>query len=134
MIAWIVAAAAAADLVVEVTDLRNDDGVVRLSLFSSAEGFPGEHERALQRAVVPIRGGKASHTFTGVASGTFAVAFVHDEDNDEKHDRNFMGVPTEGYGCSNNATQRLGAPRFEDAKFDVGEADVTLALRPRYWF
>ena len=34
-------------------------------------------------------------------------------------DTNFLGMPKEGYGVSNNARNRFGPPSFKDAKFTV---------------
>ena len=34
-------------------------------------------------------------------------------------DKNFIGIPKEQYGFSNNAMGRMSAPSFEQAKFKV---------------
>jgi len=46
--------------------------------------------------------------FPGVAAGTYAVSAFHDENSNGKLDRNFMGIPREGVGASNNAKGHLG--------------------------
>lgn len=36
-------------------------------------------------------------------------------------DSNFLGIPKEDYGCSNNATGFMGPPKYNDAKFTLSE-------------
>jgi uncharacterized protein (DUF2141 family) len=60
--------------------------------------------------------------------------------NDRLHDRimnlplldtNFLGIPREGVGVSNNKIPSLGPPRWEDATFAV-EGDVGLDVTLHY--
>jgi uncharacterized protein (DUF2141 family) len=88
---------------VEIDGLRNDKGQVLCALYSSADGFPTKGEKALAHAKSPISGGHAVCEFPGVAAGTYAVSAFHDENSNGKLDRNFMGIPREGVGASNNA-------------------------------
>jgi uncharacterized protein (DUF2141 family) len=70
-------------------------------------------------------------TFSGIAPGTYAVALFHDENGDGKLDTNFMGVPREGVGVSNNKLRSFGPPRWDDAKFPLG-ADLVLDVSLHY--
>jgi uncharacterized protein (DUF2141 family) len=36
-------------------------------------------------------------------------------------DTNFIGIPKDDFGCSNNATGFMGPPKYEDAKFMLTE-------------
>jgi len=42
-----------------------------------------------------------------------------------------MGLPTEGYGFSNNASSFLGPPDFEDMLFTVTK-DESIAIYTKY--
>jgi uncharacterized protein (DUF2141 family) len=44
---------------------------------------------------------------------------VHDENGDGKLERNFLGVPKEGVGASNDARGRMGPPKWKDARFEL---------------
>jgi uncharacterized protein (DUF2141 family) len=45
-------------------------------------------------------------------------------------DANFLGIPTEAWGVSNNVRPALRAPRFEEASFKVASGQsVTLEIR-----
>ncbi|MDZ4845846.1 MAG: DUF2141 domain-containing protein [Chitinophagales bacterium] len=60
--------------------------------------------------------------------GEFAIAFYQDVNNDGKCDRNFMGIPQEPYGFSNNFKPKLKPPGFGDCKFTYSEKENTLNL------
>jgi uncharacterized protein (DUF2141 family) len=57
--------------------------------------------------------------FKDIPKGEYAVSFVHDENDNKKMDTNFIGIPKEDFGCSNNATGVMGPPKYEDAKFQL---------------
>ena len=58
-----------------------------------------------------------TYTFKEIPKGEYAVAVFHDKNSNEKMDVNFLGIPKEAYGCSNNAKGFMGPPKYEDAKF-----------------
>ena len=63
------------------------------------------------------------------ASGSHAS----DENDDHEVDQNFLGVPKEGVGFSNDAPFGLGPPTFRRAAFTHGEAADVVTLRLRYF-
>ncbi|MEM9189042.1 MAG: DUF2141 domain-containing protein, partial [Myxococcota bacterium] len=106
-------------VVITIVNLKSDSGPVNCTLFRSAEGFPTEPDRALRRVQVRARGQRAQCLFPVLAPGRYAVAVWHDEDGDGELDTNFLGVPQERIGASNNAQGTFGPPRFRDAAFRV---------------
>ena len=49
-------------------------------------------------------------------------------DADDDFDTNFLGIPTENYGFSNNARGLFGPPNWEDAKFKFNQSDLVIYL------
>jgi uncharacterized protein (DUF2141 family) len=126
------AQSAGALLEVTVPQVRNAQGGLGCQLFASAQGFPKKGERALQSVMSPITNGTARCRFQPVPAGTYAVAVVHDENGNQKLDSNFLGVPTEGYGVSNNKTYAMSEPRWDESRFDLAEGEsrqLTINLR-----
>jgi uncharacterized protein (DUF2141 family) len=66
-----------------------------------------------------IDGKQAVCAFANLRPGTYAVAVVHDENGNGRLDRNLLGVPSEGYGVSNNRTYSLSSPKWDESKFTV---------------
>ena len=116
---------------VKILNIRNSTGAVACALFESSVGFPSEFLHfATNIMVIRIRHSKARCDFEDIPPGTYALAVVHDENFNGKLDTNFLGIPTEGYGFSNDATAALGAPSFSAASFsyDGRNLDLTIGL------
>ena len=119
-------------IAVTVNGFNNPKGVCMACLYSNAEGFPTKLNKALTCINAKIVGSSATLTFANVPVGTYALAIVHDENKNGNMDTNFMGIPKEGYGVSNNTPSRLGPPKFANAAFRVGKTDTQLTIDMRY--
>ncbi len=115
----------------KVLNIRNSTGTVACALFESEAGFPIEYlHSATNIMVIKIRKSQARCDFEDIPPGTYALAVIHDENMNGILDTGFLGVPTEGYGFSNDATALLGAPSFSAASFpyDGKNLDLTIGL------
>jgi uncharacterized protein (DUF2141 family) len=118
--------------------MRNDKGQIVCALFSPAADFPKNGDKAVARAKALMSHGHSVCEFPGVAPGRYAVSVFHDENSNGKMDTNFMGIPREGVGASNNARGHFGPPKFDDAAFQYsgGKLDLTITIatcRRRQW-
>ena len=116
---------------VKVLNIRNSVGGVACALFESPVGFPTEFLlSATNIMVIKVRHTQARCDFEDIAPGTYALAVIHDENMNGILDANWLGVPTEGYGFSNDARALLGAPSFSAASFpyDGRNLDLTIGL------
>ncbi|NTV01614.1 MAG: DUF2141 domain-containing protein [Chlorobiaceae bacterium] len=114
-----------------LSGVRSGNGEIRIALFNSKTGFPGKTELAFSRAVVSAEGETSVHLLEPVPYGTYAVAVFQDENRNGKLDTNFLGIPKEGVGASNNPKPKFGPPSFEDAKFVVDRPEIALDIRIR---
>ena len=110
-------------LEVEVEGLRSEKGSLDCALFNAPDGFPGPSPivggaHQLAASTRPMR-----CTFDALPAGTYAVSVQHDEDGDGELDTNFVGVPTEGYGVTNNVYPGTRAPTFEEAQVSIGDGE-----------
>lgn len=124
--------APAGAIAITVTGLRSDDGQVAALLYDQAKGFPTDPKRARVTRGASIQDRTARLTFVGVAPGTYAVAVLHDENKNGKLDTNFIGIPKEGVGASNNPKPRMGPPKYDDAKFRVQDSTVNQRIVVQY--
>ena len=123
--------AQAARLNVTVQDVRSERGVITLALYSSSETF-SQFEMDIDSRTVSAREGAVRITFDGLPPGVYAIAAFHDENANGEFDTNFLGLPKEGYGFSNNAAVRFGPPSFEEAAVVVRVADSETELSINY--
>lgn len=117
---------------VEIDGLRSDKGQVVCSLFSSASDFPKHTDKAVAHIQSSVSDRHAVCEFPGVASGTYAISVFHDENSNGKMDTNFMGIPREGVGASNNAKGHFGPPKFDAAAFSFPGGRLELKITISY--
>lgn len=101
---------------IEINNIDNSEGQMLIGLYDSEDHWL---KKIYKGGVGTISEGKSSFRFTNVPDGSYAVSVFHDENNDGKLDTNFLGIPKEDTGSSNNAPARFGPPKWEDAKFEV---------------
>ncbi len=121
------APAGAETLVVKVTG-AGAGGQVVASLYSVAAGFSGfDTKKAAAVQMAPVADGGAVISFAGLKPGRYAVSAFHDADKDGKVKTNFIGIPREAVGVSNNPG---GMPSFEKSLVTVpAAAPVEISLR-----
>ena len=117
---------------IEIGGLRNDKGQVVCSLYASADGFPKDSQKAIGHVVSSISNRTANCEFFGIKPGSYAVSVFHDENSNGKLDSNFLGIPREGVGASNNARGHLGPPKFDAAAFQFSGARLDLKITISY--
>jgi len=117
---------------IQISGLHSDKGQAVCALFASAKDFPKNPQNAIARTQSAIAHGRAVCEFAAVGPGRYAVSVFHDENANGKLDTNFMGIPREGVGASNNAIGHFGPPKFEAAAFDYSGGTLELAITITY--
>ena len=110
------------DIIVNVTNLSSNDGKVFIAVFDSESKFL---KKGMLSKSTKIEKQSCSVTFKDVLKGIYAISIYHDENNNGVMDKNFMGIPKEDYGCSNNAKGFMGPPKWDDAKFELNNNTLT---------
>lgn len=118
---------------VSIDDLRSNKGHVLLSLFNNSYGFPDNPYKAIRKVKLEIINKSASVSLSGLPPGKYAIAILHDENDDQKMNKNFFGIPKEGYGFSNNVMGTFGPPSFSKASFSfTGISETKISIEVRY--
>jgi uncharacterized protein (DUF2141 family) len=107
-------------LIVNVKKFKNNDGLAYVMLQDPTK-------KSLQQQWIKIEKNETQAVFNNLKSGKYAVRSYHDENNNKKMDTDFLGIPKENWGCSNNVRPHLAAPKFEDMIF-VLEKDETITI------
>lgn len=120
-----------AKLTVVVDGLRHNSGQVCLRVYANEQGFPGSAKGVVQSGCTKVTGKSAVKDFYGLKPGTYAVALYADKNNDSKLNTNFLGIPLEGFGISNNPKAKTRPPKFTEASFDFSQ-NKTIKIAMQY--
>jgi uncharacterized protein (DUF2141 family) len=118
-------------IVVSITNFENNKGVCLGCVFANAASFDGKGKPVVCSRVT-VANKKAQLIFENLPAGTYAISVFHDANNNQKMDKNFLGIPKEGYGASGNKLPFASAPDFDDNKFQVANntiINLTIKLR-----
>ena len=115
----------ASELIINLSDQKKT-GTLMLAIYNNAEAFEGSVVKEKRSEVGVFKGLElylepmdSTQLNTEIPDGEYAIAFFIDANGNKKLDKNFLGIPKEQYGFSNNAMGTLSAPTFEQAKFKV---------------
>ena len=111
-------------LQVEITGFRNFKGNVLVQVYN-------EEEEVIKAFIVDFQDKKCNFTLDELPAGKYAIQYFHDENSNRRMESNFMGIPKEGYGFSNNAKGYFGPPKFVDWLFPLN-ADTNIKLEISY--
>jgi uncharacterized protein (DUF2141 family) len=111
-------------LTIEINGLQNNDGRVLLE-------FSNEKEEKIMGFSQKIADSKCAVVIKNLTPGKYAFKYFHDENNNDKIDVNWLGIPKEGYGFSNNVKGNFGPPSFEKMIFVI-KGDTALTCTPKY--
>lgn len=126
-------------IVVNVTNLHNNEGQVCYGLFKNGEGFPTNFQKAFRTVTAPIVDLKSSAEFTDVPYGNYAIGVIHDQNNNNALDTLLTNTKEkaisgmEGYGVSNNVKEALlSASKYADAVFRLKTERRTVDIILQY--
>ena len=121
---------AQAKVSVTIEEVESDKGDVYINLFKTDEGFPSEWGKAYKQQKIKAQRGQLSFTFEDVPYGTYAVSIAHDENGNGEVDTNFIGMPKEPVGASNQTG--FGKPSFNRSKFELSKSNPTQGLKMNF--
>jgi len=118
------------DLTIEIPNLKSQNGEIQIGIYNKEETFPHDNEQYKMIFIV-VNKFTGNYTIEDLPKGEYAVALMHDENADRKCNRNFFGIPKEGYGFSNNIRPVLSTPSFDDCKIDLNR-NMTITIKLIY--
>jgi uncharacterized protein (DUF2141 family) len=130
MVLCVAGAAQAADLTITIT--KAAEGAVRGMVFRDADSFDRRESPVAKFSQYPLHGSVVV-TIADLPPGRYAIALYQDSNGNEQLDKTFIGMPTEPYGFSNDASAPFGPPDFEQAAFTIAATEqhhaLTITLR-----
>jgi uncharacterized protein (DUF2141 family) len=116
---------AQSSLTVEIVELESNKGVVIVDLLDTTE-------ESVRDTTVKISDNKCIIVFEDVKNGQYAIRYFHDENSDEEMETNFLGIPKDGFGFSNDAMGKFGPKDFSEWLFEVS-VDTTIKMTTKYF-
>ncbi|NBU99536.1 MAG: DUF2141 domain-containing protein [Spirochaetia bacterium] len=113
----------------EITGIKNSAGFIQVAVYNSDTEF----DKEVFIKVIAVPASSEVHvSIPNLDIGKYAIAVYHDENKNQKLDKNFVGIPKEGYGFSNNAVGKLGPPKFSETSFSLDTQLKKLSIRMNY--
>jgi uncharacterized protein (DUF2141 family) len=106
------------DLTINVKGFPSSKGEAYIAIYRATDDFP-VFGKQFKGKTSTIAGTTSKVVFSKLPAGSYAVAVYHDKNNNKILDKNYLGIPIESYGFSNNARRTFSAPSFEEASFMV---------------
>ena len=116
----------------EIADVRSDKGRVLMALYRAGDGFAETKGTAFRKDSVAAKTGTVTIEVKDLPPGSYAIAYFHDENDNQKLDTGFLGLPLEGFCFSKNARGTFGPPSFKDAAVTHGDGGETHRVSLKY--
>lgn len=118
-------------LEIKIDNIKNDNGNIIVGLYDKDNHFP---KNASDGKIVKASKDGVTVVFQNIKPGSYAISAIHDENENKDLDQTTLGIPTEGFGFSNNAMGVIGPPSFKKALIEVppGSKDTTVSIEMKY--
>jgi uncharacterized protein (DUF2141 family) len=115
------------NIIVIISGFENSNGECWFAIDNS-EGIYESEDSVYIGKILPIINNKVVITIDSLQYGNYAIRVFHDENSNGEVDTNFLGIPTEDYGYSNNASAWFGPPSWERAMFKLNQKEMRLEI------
>jgi uncharacterized protein (DUF2141 family) len=116
-------------LTVTVENMDSTEGNLGILIFNGPNGWAEDRKTALKDISIPAQKG-VQKVPVQLPEGKYAIALIHDVNVNHKLDKNFIGMPKEYWGMSNNPHATIKAPPIEKAMFTLdGDKEVKITLQ-----
>jgi uncharacterized protein (DUF2141 family) len=118
---------------VTVDGVRNADGQIAATVYGDNPDRFLVKNGSLYVARTPAVAGATKFCVFLPSTGVYAIAIYHDEDNSGTLNRSgVLGVPTEGFGFSNNPPTLASLPVFRSVRLAVPRANLATTIHLKY--
>jgi uncharacterized protein (DUF2141 family) len=101
----------------QINHIEEIKGDLFVALHNSGDTYLVKDSEPFRSTVAAVQTeGSQQVSICDVEAGEYAVAIFQDENRNGKLDSNFIGIPKEPYGFSNNI-KKMRPPSFEEASF-----------------
>lgn len=121
----------AGSITINVTDIANQNGKLFIGLYNKDDDTFASTSKCYKVVNLFMESNETRYTFKNISNGIYAIAIFHDENGNKELDTNIFGIPSEGYGFSNNIRPKFRPASFEEAKF-VLDDNISVTIKIGY--
>ena len=118
-------------LTINIERIEVLEGDIRIGVFNTSEKFLKQGE-TFRNYIIPVKNTTETIIINDLPKGEYGFILYHDINADGKMNRNFIGIPKEPFGFSNNVKPKFAKPTFEECKFLLVE-DLVLHIALGYY-
>lgn len=115
-----------ANVILIIEGVKETKGDMKIAIYNNAEDYSKSENYFLYEDIA-VTTKDFEYMFQNIPHGTYVISVFHDLDTNDKLNTNWIGMPKEPFGFSNDAKGRMGPPKFEDASFKV-EKDMEIVI------
>lgn len=123
-------------LTLTVSGIKKTKGFLLIAVFDNAEDYENDGNKgndngsyAIKKIKIPVKEKTQTVEIEGLDFGSYGIKLYQDINDNGSLDKNFLGIPMEPFGFSNNAQATFSAPDFEETVFDFdGNAAIKIKL------
>ncbi|MBL6446945.1 DUF2141 domain-containing protein [Fulvivirga sp. 29W222] len=115
------------ELNITVENIKDPKGQLIVAIFNSKENYL---KKPFESQTIAVKHNNTSIKFKDLPQGQYSVSIIYDENNNGELDKNFFGIPTEGFGFSKKSMGTFGPPSYDDTKIELdGDVSITISLK-----
>ncbi|BDC99353.1 DUF2141 domain-containing protein [Persicobacter psychrovividus] len=115
---------------IDISGLRNQTGTLNVLIYDNGNGFPDDIQLAVKKIIVDAS--SPTIRIDDLSFGQYAIAILHDENKDLAMNFNWLGLPKEGFGFSNNKPILAGPPNFDAAAITFKQHQQNVNIKLKY--
>ncbi|QOG04544.1 DUF2141 domain-containing protein [Flavobacterium sp. MDT1-60] len=117
---------------IKISGIRSEKGQIILNVFKNSKDY--EQEKVSKKLIFEKK------TFdNGIMSincdldpGSYGITIIDDENKNGELDKNFIGMPKEGFGFSNFFMEKMKKPVFDDFKIMIENQNNKITIKVKY--
>jgi len=117
---------------IEITNIRNRNGVIRLSVYTGPTQYPYHPVKTYEIKKDSVVNGIIHTCLKDLSPGQYGLCFLDDENRTGQMESNFFGIPLEGFGFANNPKLFLKKPEYDRIVFKIYPGTNHIQLITRY--
>ncbi len=120
-------------LYIKVSNIKETGGTIRLVVYDSPDSFLVKKKVYKYTQSIAVGKNREVNFVFDLPSGVYAAGCYHDVNDDHHMDVNYLGIPIEAYGVSNNPKVKWRKPNFQEALINLKNSDANITIELKKW-